>query len=218
MHETERQVHTQLLGDKFVGDVVFQPGAVADLVNWLVGQLSDTALIAGTSLFKAKIGEAIAAPLFTLRGRFDAPGVLPLSADGFVARPVTVVEGGTLRTALPTLYGSRKTGLAHVPTPGGGWEIEPGDAPVADMVAGVERGAIVGRLSMGMPASNGDFSAVIKNSFLVRGGEAGPALAETMITGNMAQVLRSIVAVSRETRDGEGWRLPWLRVAGLHFS
>jgi PmbA protein len=218
MREAERQIHTQPVGDKFVGDVVFQPGAVADLVNWLVGQLSDTSLVAGTSLYKSKLGEQVAAPLFTLRSRFDAAGVMPVSADGFVAPPVTVVERGTLRTALPTLYGSRKTGLAHVPTPGGGWWLEAGATPVAEMVGTVERGALVGRLSMGLPASNGDFSGVIKNAFLVRGGEVGPALAETMVTGNMAQMLRSIVAASRETREGEGWRLPWLRVSGLHFS
>lgn len=218
MHETERQVHTQLLGDKFVGDVVLQPGAVADVLNWLVGQLSDTALIAGTSLYKAKLGEAIASTAFTLRSRFDAAGVMPMSGDGFVANPVTVVERGVLRTALPTLYGSRKTGLAHVPTPGNGWEIEAGDTPVAELVGAVQRGALVGRLSMGLPAANGNFSGVIKNAFLVRGGEVGPALSETMVTGNMAQLLRDVAGVSRETREGEGWRLPWLRVSGLHFS
>ena len=54
------------------------------------------------------------------------------------------------------------------------------------MVGGVRRGALVGRLSMGRPASNGDFSGVVKNSFLLRDGEVGPALSETMITGNVA--------------------------------
>jgi PmbA protein len=219
MHATERQVHTQRLGEKFVGDVVFLPQAVQDLVNWLVMQLSDGALIAGTSLYAKRIGDAIAAPGFTLRSRFDAAGVLPISGDGFVARPLAVVENGVLRTLLPTLYGSRKTGHAHAPTPGGGWAVEPGTASVPELVGGVERGALVGRLSMGLPAANGDFSGVIKNAFLVQGGEVGPALTETMIAGNMAQVLRSVVGASRETLDGEGGsRLPWLRIAGLHFS
>jgi PmbA protein len=32
----------------------------------------------------------------------------------------------------------------------------------------VPRGALVDRLSMGDPAPNGDFSGVVKNSFLIR--------------------------------------------------
>jgi PmbA protein len=86
------------------------------------------------------------------------------------------------------------------------------------MVGGVKRGALVGRLSMGAPAPNGNFSGVIKNSFALENGEVKQALAETMITGNMADMLRDIVAVSREVHEGAGTRLPWLRVAKLHFS
>jgi len=71
---------------------------------------------------------------------------------------------------------------------------------------------------MGAPAPNGNFSGVIKNSFAIEGGEVGHALAEVMITGNMAQMLQDVVAVSRETQDGSGTRLPSLRIANLHFS
>ena len=61
-----------------------------------------------------------------------------------------------------------------------------GKTPRAQMVADVQRGALVGRLSMGSPAPNGDFSSVVKNSFLIEDGIAGQALSETMITGNIA--------------------------------
>jgi PmbA protein len=86
------------------------------------------------------------------------------------------------------------------------------------MVGGVQHGALVGRLSMGQPAPNGDFSGVIKNSFLIEGGALGPALSEVMISGNMAQMLRDVVAVSAERLDTGQTLLPWLRVEGLHFS
>jgi PmbA protein len=39
-----------------------------------------------------------------------------------------------------------------------------------------------------------------------------------MITGNVAAMLRDVVAASRERQDGGGSRFPWLRIAGLHFS
>jgi PmbA protein len=218
LRDTERQIDTQPLAGKFVGDVVFTPSAVADLLGWLLGQLGDTQLIAGSSLYRESVGRQIASPLFTLRSRFDAPGVAALSSDGFNAAPVTLVDKGVLKALTPSLYGSRKTGLKHVPVAQGGWDMVAGATPLAEMVGGVKRGALVGRLSMGMPAANGNFSGVIKNSFAIDGGEIGSALSETMIAGNMAQMLKDIVAVSREVIDGGSTRLPWLRIANLHFS
>jgi PmbA protein len=218
MRETERQVRTEPLGGKFTGDLVLTPNAAASLLAWLLGQLGDTQLIAGSSLYKESVGQSIASPLLSLRSRFDAPGVAAVSADGFAAPPVEVLRAGELRTLTPTLYGSRKTGLPHVPVAAAGWEFDAGETPRDRLFAGVARGAVVGRFSMGNPAANGDFSGVIKNSFRIEGGVVGPALAETMVSGNMARMLRDIVAVSRERIDTGGLALPWLRIANLHFS
>ena len=73
-----------------------------------------------------------------------------------------------------------------------GWDIAAGTTPLDALLAGVPRGALVDRLSMGRPAANGDFSGVIKNSFAIRDGEVGHALSETMISGNVAQMLRDV--------------------------
>ena len=86
------------------------------------------------------------------------------------------------------------------------------------MQSDVSQGALVGRLSMGSPAANGDFSGVIKNSFLIKNGERQHPLSETMITGNVAEMLKNITAISREVSDFGRYQLPWLKVAGLRFS
>jgi PmbA protein len=217
LRDTVRQIETQPFANKFVGDVVLMPNAVEALLGWLLGQVSDMQLIARSSLYRERVGDTIASKLLTIRSRFDAPGVAAMSSDAFVAKPVALVEQGVLRTLTPSLYGSRKTGLPHVPV-AGGWDVLPGNTPLENVIGGVRRGALVGRLSMGSPAPNGNFSGVIKNSFAIEGGAVRTALSETMITGNMAQMLQDIVAVSRETLDGAGWRLPWVRIANLHFS
>lgn len=223
LRATSAQVHTRsaadVFGAKFEGEVVLMPAAVADLVAWLLGQLGDVPLIAGTSLYADRVGEAVAAPALTLQSRFDAPGIAAIAIDGCVAPPVTVLRAGRLETLLPTLYGSRKTGRPHVPVAeAGGWTLAPGDASVDQLVAGVARGALVGRLSMGRPAANGDFSGVVKNGFAIVDGALGPALAETMISGNVARMLQAVRAASRERLDTGEWLLPWLAVPGLHFS
>jgi PmbA protein len=218
MRDTSQQIDTQPIGGKFVGEVVLTPQAVGDLLAWLLGQLGDAQLIAGSSLYRDRVEQAIASPLLGLRSRFDGPGVVAVSADACHAPPVEVLRAGRLQTLLPSLYGSRKTGLAHVPTPGAGWEMAAGATPLGELVGAVGRGAIVGRLSMGVPAANGDFSSVIKNSFRIDGGVVGPALSEAMISGNMARMLNDVLAVSIERLDTGSTVLPWLRIGGLHFS
>lgn len=218
MRELVQQVHAQPLGERFAGAVVLAPGAVEDLVSWLLEQLGDGPLIDGSSIYRERVGERIASPLLTLQSRFDAPGCAPVSADAFVAAATTLLDAGVLTQLTPSYYGSRKTGLPHRPVAAQGWELRAGDTPLADLIAGVPRGALVGRLSMGDPAPNGDFSGVIKNSFRIDGGELGPALAETMISGNVARMLQDVRAVSRERIDAGSQALPWLCIEGLHFS
>ena len=214
----EKSIHTRPVGDKFVGDVVLTPEAVSDFLNWFLGQLCDVQLIAGSSLYRDRVGEAVGSKMLTLRSRFDAPGVCAVTSDAFVANPVTILEQGTLRTLTPGLYGSLKTKLPHVPVAAEGWELLAGDTPREKLVSGTQRGALVGRLSMGNPAANGDFAGVIKNSFMIDGGKVGHALSETMISGNVAQMLKDVAAVSRERLDTGTWLLPWVRIGGLHFS
>lgn len=218
MRELVRQVHTQPIGERFVGDVIFTPHAVTDLLDWLMEQLGDGPLIDGSSLYRERVGDMVASPLLTLKSRYDGPGCTPLTADAFVAPAVALLDAGRLTQLAPSLYGSRKTGLPHRPVAASGWELLPGNTGLETMIAAVPRGALVDRLSMGNPAPNGDFSGVIKNSFLVEGGRVGAALSETMISGNVARILRDVAAVSRERMDTGSTCLPWLRVPGLHFS
>ena len=218
LRDTERQIYTQPVGANFVGDVVLMPNAAADLVEWLLEQIGDMQLIAGSSLYRDQVGQAIASPLLSLRSRFDAPGVAALSSDGFVTPPIEILRDGRLVTLIPSLYGSRKTKLPHVPTASAGWDLAAGTSPLAEVLGGVARGALIGRLSMGNPAANGDFSGVIKNSFRIDDGTLGPALSETMISGNIGRMLRDVVALSQERIDTGALRLPWLRIANLHFS
>ncbi len=217
LKDTENQIHTQQVESNFVGDVVLAPTAVTDLVGWLLGQLSDGQLIADSSVYKDHVGEIIASPLLTIRSRFDGPGHCAITGDAFIADPVTVVDEGRLTTLLPSLYGSRKTGIAHRPA-SAGWQVCAGESDKSELIADAQKGALVGRLSMGSPGANGDFSGVIKNSFAIRDGALGPALSETMISGNVAQMLKDISGISKEHIDDGGQDLPWMRISGLHFS
>lgn len=211
------ETRSSMLGDKFTGEVVLKPMATMELFGWLIRQLGDGALISQTSLYKNAVGEAIAAPTLTIRNYPQGSGQPPFNGEGFIVEPVTLIDAGRLTCRLPSYYGSRKLNIPYIPS-GDGWRIDAGNVSRADIQASVERGALVGRLSMGTPAPNGDFSGVIKNSFLLENGVPTRALSETMITGNVAQMLKSIEAISREVSDFGGYQLPWLKISGLRFS
>ena len=218
LRNLERSIDTRPAEGKFVGDVVLTPEAVGDFLNWFLGQLCDAPLIAGSSLYRDQVGQAVGSKMLTLRSRFDAPGVAAVTGDAFAAKPVTILEQGILKALTPSLYGSLKTGLAHTPTAAAGWELLAGDTPKEKLVSGTQKGALVGRLSMGHPAASGEFAGVIKSAFAIDGGRVGHALSETMISGNVARMLKEVVAVSRERLDTGTLLLPWVRIGGLHFS
>jgi len=217
LKETERQIDTRSFGGNVTGDVVLAPMAVEDLLQWFFGQLSDGQLISDSSVYRDKVGEVIASPLLTIKSQFNGPLGDGITGDGFVAEDFTVVEKGKLLTLMPSLYGSRKTGIAHRPT-ASGWEIVAGDTSKSDLTQGIKKGALVTRLSMGSPGPSGDFSGVIKNSFMIEDGAVSDALSETMIAGNMGQMLKDIVAVSSERLNDGSTEMPWIRFANVNYS
>ncbi len=217
MANSAQETRTEMIADKFTGDVVLMPMAVMSLLGWLIMQINDRALISKTSVYQEAVDKIIAAPSLTIRNHPAGAGQAPFSAEGFIVEPVKLIDAGKLTCQLPSYYASRKLSIDHIPL-SDNWSIDAGDISRSDILASVKRGALVSRLSMGNPAPNGDFSGVIKNSFLLEDGKRTKALSETMITGNVAQMLENIQAISAEVTDFGGYLLPWLKISGLRFS
>ncbi len=116
------------------------------------------------------------------------------------------------------LYTSNKTGHEHAPNSSYEIVIEGGDTALSDMIAGIKKGILVGRFSGGAPSTNGDFSGVAKNSFLIEDGKITGAVSETMINGNLADMLNNLVAVSEETVADGSSVLPYMAFGGFTIS
>lgn len=211
-------VHTQSLADKFTGDVILTPNAVESLLTWLLGQVSEMSLLNGSSVLKSKVEELIASPLLNIHSTVKPCGHTPFTNDGFVKQPSTLVKKGRLLRLLPNHYGARKLGIPYQPTASTEWSVASGEEKLENMIASVEKGALVGRLSMGLPSANGDFSGVIKSSFYIENGNKKHTLSEVMISGNIGEMLQNIVAVSQESVDYGNAVRPWLQIKGVHFS
>jgi PmbA protein len=222
-------------GRSFAGTLVLSPEAVAEfLLPALVGSLSAQAVRTGKSRFKERLGEAVASEVFSLSddgalpGR---PGSRGFDREGIAPARLQLIERGELRSFLYNTREARaaergrSTGhAAGGPTapPGIGPSnllVEAGDVEETQLLAEVERGILLNRFSGNSDPVSGDFSGVAKGSFLLERGRPRVAIQETLISGNLFDLLYDISAVSRQRRWIAGSVLaPSIRLEGVSVT
>ncbi len=219
MSETAQHVRTGRVPGKFTGDMIITPDAMRSFLGFLLGNLGGAPMISGTSIYHGRRDEQVASSLLTLRSTpTQMPGGYSITGDGYPAVDLDIIEHGVLQHYLLDLYASRKTGLAPPANSGGCYVVTPGDTPLAQMIESVGEGILISRFSGGQPSAKGDFSGVAKGSFYIRDGEVRQPVSETMVSGNMADLLMQIVAVSRESIDFGTGAFPWIRVRDIVIS
>lgn len=187
---------------KFTGTAVFSPACLCDFISTITDSFTgDLSLIEGTSPWKDSLGKQVADPSFTL-------SVIPLdenivcgeriTADGYKAENYDVIKDGILESFCLSEYAARKTGLTRSKSTSGCVRVNSGDKKLDDIIKEIDNGILVCRFSGGEPAGNGDFSGVAKNSFLIKDGRIAQPLSETMISGNIASMLKEIKGISEE--------------------
>lgn len=207
---------------RFDGTVLLHPDCFGDFLGSAMQLFcEDDCLIEGTSPWRRKLGKRVAAKGLTL-------SVAPLdpriaggerwTGEGCRSGDYVWIENGMLRSFCLSRYGERATGLPRAANGDGCLIAKPGDRPLRELIASVKRGILIGRFSGGDPAPNGDFSGVAKNSFLIENGKIGRALSETMISGNIAELLMKTEALSEELSCDGSDVLPWALVKGMTIS
>ncbi|MDR3345428.1 MAG: TldD/PmbA family protein [Oscillospiraceae bacterium] len=219
--QSASSVRTVPFGEKMVGSIVLTPECFGELLSEALGTFcGNSAILEGTSPWKDKLGTAVAAPLLTVSAKpFDKRIVCgERVCEGERSADADILRGGILQSFLLSRYAANKTGHRRFVNGGGHVVVEGGGQPLAHMISGVERGLLVGRFSGGQPGSNGDFSGVAKNSFLIEGGQITKAVSETMISGNLQELLRNLQALSAETLQDGNVVLPYALCDGVTVS
>lgn len=220
LEQSTEQTETRMLPSHFVGDVIITPDC-QDFLQFLLGELTDYPLIAGTSIYKDKLNEQITDTQLTIHSNPMSPelaGGYFITGDGFEAKNATILDRGTLKHFFLTNYGSKKTNQPIGPNRGESLVIEPGDQRYAGMIQSIEKGILLCRFSGGNPAPNGDFSGVAKNSYYIENGAIQYPLSETMIAGNIAEIFRNLKGISQEQVDFGSEKIPWFHATGVSIS
>lgn len=221
IRQNSEQITTRAVEGKFTGDVIITPDCLCDFLSTLTGYLGDFSMMTGNSIYKDSIGSRITSPSFSLHSRPVSGEVAAgyfVTRDGYRAEDCCIIENGILRTHLLGLYASNKTGRKRAVNNGGCYVVDPGEKSFDDMVKNVKRGILLCRFSGGNPSDNGDFSGVAKNSYYIEDGEINYPISETMLSGNIAEMLQNIAEISKERVDFGTAKLPWITVGGLLIS
>ena len=218
----EKQIETTVVDGKFEGTMVLMPGCVVSLFYTLLSDFAgEGGLLSGTSPWKDKLGEKVADERITISlAPLDERIVCGsrITGEGFRAENFDIIKDGKLNAFYLGLYAANKLQLPRGKNDSFNVVIAPGNKPIADIIASIDKGILVGRFSGGQPASNGDFSGVAKNSFLIENGKIGPALSETMIAGNMADMLNRLRDISSEQVADGMMALPYMAFDGITIS
>lgn len=219
--ENVEQLNCKSIKGKFDGSIIITPDCFLEFIDTYNNIfLGDSSLITKTSILKDKLNEKIADEKLTvscspLNDAISSKAFI--TKDGFKAENLTYIENGVLKSFLVSLYGAKKTGLKLNPTVDI-IVVEPGDKSLEDIIKSTEKGVLLGRFSGGAPASNGDFSGVAKNSYYIENGKVQFPLIETMVSGNLYEMLNSIESISKETSNMGYAIVPWVKANGVVIS
>lgn len=220
--DVEAQLVTAEFSGKFEGVAVLAPSSLNEFLFSALGNfVSDNVILEKTSIWLDKLGKQVADPRITIKlAPHDTRIVCGerYTSDGFLGEDYEVIKDGVLQNFMLALYTANKTGYAHAPNSSYEMVVEGGDTALSDMIAGIKKGILVGRFSGGQPGTNGDFSGVAKNSFLIEDGKIVGAVSETMISGNLADMLNHLVSISKETVADGTSVLPYMAFDGFTVS
>jgi len=197
--------------------VVFTPNGVASaLISPLMAAFNGKTVLEGAS----PIGNRLGQPVFdeklwlwddpTIAYR---PGSRPCDDEGIPSQCTPLIEQGTVANFL---YDLQTAALAHTQSTGNGsrnrgglpspspsaFIIAPGKTSFNEMVNDIKEGLVIEQL-MGATQGNilgGDFSGNVLLGYKVESGKIVGRVKDTMVSGNIYQLLKQITAIGSETK------------------
>jgi len=221
--ESVKSINTRVLDEKFVGKIIVTPSCDDMIWHTLLDSfLSNYAMISDTSRWKDALDTQVADPKLTMRAApFSSQMVAAerFTNDGFASQDADFIRDGILTSFALDLYGANKTGKPRTAnTATYNIDVAAGDTPLADMIKGIDKGILLNRFSGASPGPSGDISGVAKNSFLIENGQITDAISETMVSFNIVDIIKSILAISKERSANGISLLPWCCFDGVTVS
>ena len=197
--------------------VVFTPDGVASaLISPLMVAFNGKMVLEGASPIGNKLGQPVFDKKLCL---WDDPTIVyrtqsrPCDDEGVPSQRTPLIEEGTVANFLYDLQtaalahtqssgnGSRSRGGLPAPSPSA-FIIAPGNTTFDEMVSDIKEGLVIEHL-MGAEQGNilgGDFSGNVLLGYKVESGKITGRVKDTMVSGNVYQLLKQITAIGSDVR------------------
>jgi len=211
--------------------VVFTPRGVASaLIMPLMAAFNGKIVLEGASPVGSRLGQPVFDEKLWL---WDDPTIAyhpnsrPCDDEGIPSQRTPLIEQGTVANFLYDLQtaalahtrstgnGSRSRGGLPTPSPSA-FIIAPGNTTFDDMVQDIKEGLVIEYL-MGAEQGNilgGDFSGNVLLGYKVKSGKIVGRVKDTMVSGNIYQVLKQITAIGSDAK----WVGSFLNTPHLYCS
>ena len=210
--------------------VIFKPSGVGSaLIAPLLSAFNGKVVFNGASPLKDKLGVQFFDQKLTLWDDATIPYHIassPCDDEGIPGQRTTLIDKGMVSQFF---YDLQTAGLSNTQSTGNGGRngglpspsansliINEGNTSLKDMVKDIKQGLIIEDL-MGASQGNtlnGDFSGNVLLGYKIENGEIVGRVKNTMVSGNVYQVLKHIEAVGQDTR----WLGGFLRTPSLYCS
>lgn len=216
--------------------VIFTPlGVASTLLMPLAMAVNGKTVLQGASPLGHRKGEQVFDKRLSIRDDpmiEYRPGSRFCDDEGVPSQRTPLIDKGVVANFLydlqtAALAGTRSTGsasrsLASLPSPSlSAIVIEEGDTSFEDMLAGIKDGLVVEEL-MGASMGNvlgGDFSGNVLLGYRVQNGKLVGRVKDTMVTGNIYEILKEVSAIGNKSRWVGGLVLaPHICCPGLAVS
>jgi PmbA protein len=149
--------------------------------------------------------------------------------EGVARQPLKIIDNGVLTSYLYNTYCANKDKSQSTGHAVGGTRVLPsigasniivnaGNKSQADLIKEIKRGLYVTRLSAQPNPVSGDFSGVVKGGFLIENGEFKMPVIETMISGNIFDLLNRISGLSSERKKVMSFLVPYCRIEDVSIT
>lgn len=208
--------------------ILFTADAATMLWSTVSSALNGKRVKIGSSPWSEKKGEIVLSEMISLSQQPDKePLSCPFDDEGTPTQTLSLIDRGRLtqfysdRTTareleLETTGNGFRPSLGSYPTPSlVNLIVEPGEGSFNELVTKLDRGIIVDQILGGGADISGDFSINVDLGYLVENGQISGRVKDTMIAGNVYDVLRQVIALGKDRIWNGSCYTPALIVEGL---
>lgn len=208
--------------------VLFTADAATMLWSTVSSALNGKRVKTGSSPWSEKKGEIVLSEIISLSQKPDKePYSCPFDDEGTPTQPITLIDRGRLtqfysdRTTarelgLETTGNGFRPSLGSYPTPSlVNLIVEPGKDSFPELLTKLDRGIVVDQILGSGADISGDFSINVDLGYLVENGHICGRVKDTMIAGNVYDVLRQVIALGKDRIWNGSCYTPSIIVEGL---